>query len=229
MNVIYPYPTLHKDSLDYDNPTAYKPELKRIDKTAVQITHELSRDNVVAELVAEGVASFFCTVSVGGTIFRLTELTEILPSSPNINGAVRAEQKLTIPAFTNAMDIFARPGVVLREAKKIILKDASGISAFHKSSGSTIQFPAHAIIAYMDWQLFFSMNTLFILTADKSLGLGVFRAMVVYDPAFKIKIYMAPKLLYEVKNKCDGVARGPRALHGSHLRAARIASLVFEA
>lgn len=210
MSIVYPFPTLHADSLDYDDSNAYDPEIKKIDNV-IHITHKLSTGNLVASLIEQQSAYFFATVCISGTIFRKTKLLKL--RGVTRRSLIVGEQRFEIPSFMNTdmntFTVFVRPGVVLKKACDICKVEAIGVSKFHKYN-ATIHFPDHAIIAFTDWHYFFSMGTLFAMRSDKELDKekeGVFRVEISYEPALKITLVLSSKLYDEMERNPSGTTR----------------------
>ncbi len=207
MSIVYPFPTLHADTLDYDKSGSYAPELERADTTIIQITHKLATDNLVASLITKQSACFFATVCIRGTIFRKTE--RVSSNGITENDLIVVKQQIKIPSLKNTDGVFVRPGVVLNEDCDINNAEAIGVSNFHKQNAS-IHFPAFSIIAFTYWRNFFSMGTLFTIRSDEQMDKnheGSIRVEINYVTAIKINIKMSRKMFDEVERDKKGAIR----------------------
>ncbi len=207
MSVIFPFPVMHERSLDYNDPRAYGIELRRDDKRSLTAIHILRADTLVGEMVKDGLASFYCTLSVRGTAYCRTQLTE-QESVIVSDHAVQATQRVEVPAFSWQPEVFANCGVVLHDAKTVSREDASGVDDFFFEDGAEeIAFPKHARIATSGWKRFFSMNSLFQIKSDREMDLGPFKAVVGRSDPIQITITMHPSLYDEVKYRSDSRVR----------------------
>lgn len=207
MSVIFPFPVMHERSLDYIDPRAYGLELRRDDKRSLTALHSLSSDTLVGELVGDGLASFYCTLSVRGTAYCRTQLSD-RESVMVSEHTVRATQRVEVPAFSWQPEVFANCGVVLHESKTVAREDASGVDKFFFADGAEeIAFPKHARIATSGWKRFFSMNSLFQIKSDREMDLGPFKAVVGRSDPIQITITMHPSLYDEVKFSSDSRVR----------------------
>ncbi len=203
MSTLFPHPVLHQDTLDYSDPKAYQATFKRMGKTTLVVEHTLRRDTLIASLIEQEKASFYCTVSIGGTAFRKTE-----PAPASIrDGSITAHQEIEHPAFVNRYDVFASAGVLNHEAKRMPWEKATGIDAFYKDETSDLEFSAGAMLACSGWRHFYPMDALFRIKSNSDLNTGVFQAEPSYQPTIRITIQMNNKLYDEVEGNSQGTVR----------------------
>lgn len=205
MSIIYPFPVLYRETLDYEDPGAYSAELRREGRTKVAVDHRLKADTLVGSLVRAEQAKFYCTVSVRGTAFRRTE-TVPFPETVAENGALVAQQRVEIPAFPWAPEVFASAGVVLLEEQDIPGAEAPGVSGFFRDGGP-LRFPPHSRIAFGGWLRFFSMSALFHIQSDPDIEEGAFKTEVNRGERLQVSITMHPKLFDEIETNRESRTR----------------------
>lgn len=205
MSIVYPFPVLHENTLDYDDPKAYSSELRRDGKTKVVIDHRLKRDTLVGSLILQGKAAFYSTVSVRGTTFRSTQTVDQTDVKP-IQDLLEAEQKVQIPEFPWSPEVFASSGVVLLEDEEVSTQSESDLMDFFRD-GSTIRFPAQAKLAFKEWVRFFSMGALFQIESEESIKDGAFSVQVSRSNRLQILIRLPHALYDEVNANREGGAR----------------------
>ena len=203
MSTVFPHPVLHQDSMDYDDPLAYSAEFSRSSKVAIEVEHRLKKNTLVASLVEQGKASFFCTVAAGGTVYRRTEKVENIDLKDEL---ITARQKIELPTFRNRPEIFANAGVFNHAKIKICWSEAAGVDEFHRDE--YLGFSDYALLAHKGWVRFFPMDALFQIKSEKNMPMGEFRSHTSFaNSAIRIFITMAPKLFDEVVSDRDSPAR----------------------
>ena len=204
MSTLFPHPVLHDKTLDYRDPKAYEATFQRKTKTILEVRHTLKRNTLVASLIEREEASFYCTVSVGGTAYRRTETI-----AANIReDRITATQEIKIPAFRDRPEVFVMAGVLNQDAKPVSWEEAIDMDDFHKSESSvTLGFPGHAMLACSGWRRFYPMDALFRTKLDSQIDEGIFQAETCYQPTIRITITMGRKLFREVNDYPRGAAR----------------------
>ena len=206
MSLIYPFPVLHPESLDYENPDGYAAKMVRTGATGIEIEHEINRDNLVGELVEKGLAAFFVTVAVKGTIYRETEIAQ----KPDIHPGqekFKAKQTLAIPAFRNNPTVWANCGIIALEDTTLGIDAAKGLTEFYKDE-KKFTFPAHSVLAYWGWKRFFGLNALFTIINDSAIGdNGEFKCEIEASVSFRINIRMGRRLYDAVERDKNGKER----------------------
>lgn len=202
MSIVYPHPMLHGETLDYVDPQAYKAEFRKPNENLVEVTHILKVPSLVAELVENGKAAFCCTVSVGGTSYRRTEM---MSGGTAWGEKISVEQKLEIPEFGRSHEVFANAGVVLLKEVVLDWKEDYGLDDFHK--GQKLHFQDYALLATSGWKRFYPSGALFRIEESKDMEGRTFRADVSYEPVLRVTIKMTSKLFDEVDADKEGTAR----------------------
>ena len=204
MSLIYPFPVLHPESLDYENPNAYTAEMKRVDATSIHIAHEIKRDNLVSDLLEQDAAAFFVTVAVSGTVYRKTETAQKF--EPHTD-KIRAKQDIIIPAFRNNPTVSANCGIVALRDVKLDSDRVRGITEFFRDEKS-FTFPAHSVLAYRGWRRFFGLNALFRIINDQEIkNNGEFKCELYTSDSFRIDIRMGRMLYDAVERDKNGKER----------------------
>lgn len=205
--IVYPFPVLQQETLDYDIAEGYKVNLAR-NGFMVSIEHVLQTNTLVAEMIHKKLATFYGTVSVRGTSFRRTETVMIEHIQDNGAGELVATQKIQIPDFKRDLDVFASTGVYLMKEQNVPVKQALGVSEFLRPPEiGELNFPLHSMIAFSGWKRFFSMSALFIIRSDNAIELGAFKVNVSRTGHLKITITLHPELFDEVEANHDSKAR----------------------
>ena len=205
MSTLFPHPVLHEKTLDYRDPEAYKATFQRKNSgTVLEVRHTLKKGTLIASLIEQKEASFYCTVSVGGTAFRRTEKA----AADIQDDRITADQEIELPAFKNHLEMFAMAGVLNHDAKQVSWEKVTGMDNFYKSENSaSLYFSDHAMLACSGWRRFYSMNALFQIKSDSDIGPGVFQAETCYQPTIRITISMDHKLFDEVQTNPSGSVR----------------------
>ena len=207
MSTLFPHPVLHTDTLDYCDPDAYSASFERISQsgeseTVLQVQHRLKKDTLIATLIEQGEASFYCTVAVDRTPFRCTEEAievEIQQDS------ITARQEITLPAFKSHPDMFAMAGIRNHGAKQIPVEEAKGIDDFYKSEElAALNFSEHAMLACSNWRHIYHVGTLFRIQVDEDMTGGTFRAEACYQP-LRITISMSRTLFGAVESNNEAI------------------------
>lgn len=206
MSSIFPFPVLHNESLDYEDPQAYLAEPSRR-KNEIIVKHKLKNNNLVADMVLQQDATFFTMVAVRGTIFRKTYTLENMFNNPNTEQSqeIKSQQNMTIPNFRNKPDVFVNCGVVMSKETDRDAQQAKGVSKFFHDTGKIV-FPQHAIIAFSGWTRFFSMGSLFRIVVAKY-DAGLFNVELDYSNTFRIVIRVGNKLYENIVNNRTGPTR----------------------
>lgn len=209
MTILYPFPVLHSESLDYRDPRAYRAEPQRTGRAAVVIDHVLRANTLVGRLVQQRAATFFATVSVRGTVFRDTRITasDSLHASGN---KFSAKQTIPLPEFSWAPELFVHAGVLLLRSVTLTENQVSdeikqGLSDFY--GNTSIHFPSHSRIAFIDWKRFFSMSALFKIQSDITYKNGHFQSETIRSSPIQISVTMSPQLFDEIEADHDSTAR----------------------
>ena len=247
MSVIFPFPALHPETLDYTDPQGYRSEVQRA-SNKITVHHSIDRNNLVYRLIHEKMAVFCATVSVRGSIYRRTEDVP-LDRAVDSQGDIFCRQVIEIPEFKDDLQIFINCGVATcREIKMeqgqeecfefrspdssqnspvVLLHKDTGLSDFFLDS--EIRFPENSLIAYSGWNRFFSLDSLFTIVSDpKIIRYGEFSAHITYANQLKIYIDMAPSLYDEINGNrnsparghviCAGLVKALEELHSAYLR-----------
>lgn len=196
MSIVYPFPVLHENTLDYRDAKAYSAELHRYGNTEVVIKHSLMRDTLVGSLVLQGRAAFYSTVSVRGTTFRCTQ-TVNQAEVKSIQDMLEAEQVVSIPEFPWSPEVFASSGAVLLESEEVSTQTECDLAEFFRDD-TAIKFPAQARLAFKDWVRFFSMGALFQINSDSSIENGAFSVEPARSSRLQITISLSPTLYDDV-------------------------------
>lgn len=207
MNIIYPFPVLHPDTLDYNNPEKlYSVEFTKNDRGVVTIEHKLQKGNLVASLVEGGKAVFYGTVCARGTIFRNTCYAKS-QDVQTLDNTCRTKIEMVIPSFSWGPRIIACGGVSLTSEMTVSQSDALQVSSFLTDNCSQFHFKKNSMIAFSGWMELFSMLSLFRIHSSKDLEPGEFTASTYSANHLRINITMHPKLFDEVEQNMKGSAR----------------------
>lgn len=207
MNIIYPFPVLHPESLDYDCPEEiFSVEFSKSDKGTVTIEYKLKQESLVGSLVKNGTAVFFGTVCARGTIFRATR--SIDAQAVNLaDELLLAKQVISLPNFSWKPRVIACGGVSLTTEKSVNLNDFSEVSSFITDIRKEYDFKRNSMIAFSGWMELFSLLSLFRIHSKKEINPGEFLVSTSSANQLQINISMHPKLFEEVDNYKHGSAR----------------------
>jgi len=243
MSVIFPFPALHPETLDYTNPESYEGRVERTSKTQIVVSHSIDRGNLVHELIKQERAIFCATVSVRGSIYRRTEIAREAELCETDNGYF-CKQVIEVPDFLDELETFIISGVTIlkkisaEEIKRIFVSQTEEIRDVQSKIGlsgifldGNINFPEKALIAHSGWRRFFSFDSLFQIKADKKFKPNGAFSTEFDHGQFKILITMAPALYDEInQNKnsparsqviCASLTKALEEIHSAHLRIER--------
>lgn len=214
MSIMYPHPVLYEGSLDYGESADYRADVSKSHEV-IEVRHVLSRGSLVATLVESGKAEFFCTVSVGGTVFRRTE-----SATGNIVGnSISGHQRIEMPEFKFRREVFVHTGVCLLEKEDVAWEDALGVTEFHEAP--QLRFSDCAFLALSGWKRFFPQDALFHIESVQEMKEGHFDARTNQGESLRILVKTAPRTFQIVVHERDSTVR-------SHVLCAALAQTLAE-
>ncbi len=195
MSKLYPFPVLSHSTYDYteENKLGYKVSVHFL-KDRVAVRHTILGKNLVSAMLRESEAMFCTTVSVKGSVYRLTSTAPC----KTVGDELTCDQTLPVEVIDKNYRVFVKPGVVSCARRLVQVEESMGLSLFYDKDDQFV-LPAYAWLADGDWWTPQPQeNALFVTEIDPDISEGRFRTRLDIDVSLRIIISMNSKTYHEV-------------------------------
>ncbi len=193
----FPFPVISPVSLDYQSKVQYKCEINRMDNNNIIVTHEITDDNIIADLLKSGDAKFGCMVSLPATMYRqlFTDDNKSLNVVQKINyNKAGAHDDIQYPMF--------RPVIIVTKDINVINPDKTqGFDDIWL--GQEIKFPQGGIIGFDEWMKFgdaASSLLRFVKVDDENIQNGMIKVEPDDTGGFRFKVSVHESLFTFMTN-----------------------------